>query len=86
MKIYNKIDSFLDARSKLNSKKISLVPTMGSIHEGHLSLINKAKSYGDIVIVTIFVNPILPSFHLVNTCNVSLLVQIPSEPFASKTP
>jgi len=58
VKIYNKIDSFLDARSKLNSKKISLVPTMGSIHEGHLSLINKAKSYGDIVIVTIFVNPI----------------------------
>ena len=58
MKIYYKIDDFLDARSKLNSKKIILVPTMGSIHEGHISLINKAKSYADIVIVTIFINPI----------------------------
>ena len=58
MKIYNKIDEFLDARSKLNSKKIILVPTMGSIHEGHISLINKAKSYADIVIATIFINPI----------------------------
>mgnify|MGYP001359174438 FL=1 len=58
MKIYYKIDDFLDARSKLNSKKIILVPTMGSIHEGHISLINKARSYADIVIVTIFINPI----------------------------
>ncbi len=58
MKIYYKIDDFLDARSKLNSKKIILVPTMGSIHEGHISLINKAKLYADIVIVTIFINPI----------------------------
>tara|TARA_B100001142_G_scaffold326752_1_gene382867 strand:+ start:544 stop:1392 length:849 start_codon:yes stop_codon:yes gene_type:complete len=58
LKIYYKIDDFLDARSKLNSKKIILVPTMGSIHEGHISLINKARSYADIVIVTIFINPI----------------------------
>ncbi|MQF85011.1 MAG: pantoate--beta-alanine ligase [SAR202 cluster bacterium] len=58
MKIYYKIDDFLDVRSKLNSKKIILVPTMGSIHEGHISLINKARSYADIVIVTIFINPI----------------------------
>ena len=58
MKIYYKIDDFLNARSKLNSKKIILVPTMGSIHEGHISLINKARSYADIVIVTIFINPI----------------------------
>jgi len=58
LKIYYKIDDFLDARSKLNSKKIILVPTMGSIHEGHISLINKAKLYADIVIVTIFINPI----------------------------
>tara|TARA_Y100001970_G_scaffold251039_1_gene323409 strand:+ start:179 stop:1027 length:849 start_codon:yes stop_codon:yes gene_type:complete len=58
LKIYYKIDDFLDVRSKLNSKKIILVPTMGSIHEGHISLINKARSYADIVIVTIFINPI----------------------------
>jgi len=37
--------------------KISLIPTMGSIHEGHLSLIHKSKKFGFYTIVTIFVNP-----------------------------
>lgn len=59
MKIVKSIDELRkDLKGyKLEGKSIGLVPTMGFLHDGHASLIRKARAENDIVVVSDFVNP-----------------------------
>ena len=55
MRVYSSHKELL--KSIKHKLSVGLVPTMGSLHEGHVSLIEKAYSENDEVIVSIYINP-----------------------------
>ncbi len=58
MEVFEKVDFLQEKLAKIDSNQnLGLVPTMGALHQGHLSLIDRAKKDNEIVLATIFVNP-----------------------------
>ena len=60
MQVINTVKELLATATKIKAegKTVGMVPTMGDLHEGHLSLIRRARKENDAVFVSIFVNPV----------------------------
>ncbi|MGN0092181.1 MAG: pantoate--beta-alanine ligase, partial [Alistipes sp.] len=57
MKTFTKVNELREALGAVRNGKIGFVPTMGALHEGHISLVNRARKECDTVVVSVFVNP-----------------------------
>ncbi len=58
MKVFTTVEDLILYLKKSNFKSLGLVPTMGALHQGHLSLLRKCKEDNNTSIVSIFVNPL----------------------------
>ncbi len=57
MKTFSKVKELREALKAVRNGKIGFVPTMGALHEGHISLVKRARKECDTVVVSVFVNP-----------------------------